>query len=215
MSETPPSNKCPVNHSSGSVWNTLGTSSSEQLSSSPNVKPNLPLPTSREVSSIPRTDAENWVYPSEAQFFAAMARKQHNPQASDMRVIVPIHNAVNERTWAAVKAWEDGRGGEKCGGLKLVSFKGRPDDRSPKAWAKVLLGYTAPFDRHDWTVDRCGKRIRYVIDFYTGRSDPSARHLPSFYIDARPALDSWDGVKMRVERFWNSCIGDRLGKKAT
>lgn len=23
-----------------------------------------------------------------------------------------------------------------------------------------------PFDRHDWTVDRCGKEVRYVIDFY-------------------------------------------------
>lgn len=24
----------------------------------------------------------------------------------------------------------------------------------------------APFDRHDWTVDRCGKEVRYVIDYY-------------------------------------------------
>ena len=23
-----------------------------------------------------------------------------------------------------------------------------------------------PFDRHDWYVDRCGKEVRYVIDFY-------------------------------------------------
>ena len=26
-------------------------------------------------------------------------------------------------------------------------------------------GHT-PFDRHDWYVDRCGKEVRYVIDFY-------------------------------------------------
>lgn len=162
-----------------------------------------------------------------------MARKQHNPQARDMQVIVPIHNAVNERTWAAVKAWEKSRGGEKCGGVKLVSFKGRPGDRSPKAWAKVLLGqvsiiewihycisdsissYTAPFDRHDWIVDRCGKRIRYIIDFYSGRSDPSSPHLPSFYIDARPALDTWDGVKMRFERIRDRWIGVLLDKKGS
>ena len=23
-----------------------------------------------------------------------------------------------------------------------------------------------PFDRHDWYVDRCGREVRYVIDFY-------------------------------------------------
>ncbi|KAI8854447.1 hypothetical protein BC829DRAFT_471620 [Chytridium lagenaria] len=29
-----------------------------------------------------------------------------------------------------------------------------------------LLRYISlPFDRHDWTVDRCGASVRYVIDF--------------------------------------------------
>ncbi len=28
------------------------------------------------------------------------------------------------------------------------------------------MGGPLPFDRHDWTVDRCGKEVRYVIDFY-------------------------------------------------
>ena len=23
-----------------------------------------------------------------------------------------------------------------------------------------------PFDRHDWWVDRCGKEVRYTIDYY-------------------------------------------------
>lgn len=69
-----------------------------------------------------------------------MARKNHDPQANDMRVIVPIHNAVNERAWGEVLKWERGRGGEGCGGVRLVSFKGRPKDRTPKAWMKTLLG---------------------------------------------------------------------------
>jgi cytochrome c heme-lyase len=80
------------------------------------------------------------VYPSEAQFFAAMARKNHNPQASDMKTIVPIHNAVNERAWSEVLKWEAGRGGAKCGGVKLVNFKGRPNDMSPKARLMTFLG---------------------------------------------------------------------------
>lgn len=48
----------------------------------------------------------NWIYPSEKMFFDAMKRKGHDPQAPDMRTIVPIHNAVNERAWAEIKQWE-------------------------------------------------------------------------------------------------------------
>ena len=62
--------------------------------------------------------------------------------------------------------------------------------------------YVAPFDRHDWVVDRCGVRIRYVIDFYTGHSAGSNEQI-SFYLDVRPALDSWEGLKMRLHRLWS------------
>lgn len=31
---------------------------------------------------------------------------------------------------------------------------------------KSWLGGPLPFDRHDWYVDRCGREVRYVIDFY-------------------------------------------------
>ena len=81
------------------------------------------------------------MYPSQAQFYAAMARKNHNPQEVDMKVVVPIHNAVNERAWMEIMKWEAGQGGERCGGVKLVSFKGRPNDRTPRAWFYSLLGY--------------------------------------------------------------------------
>ena len=80
------------------------------------------------------------MYPSESQFFAAMARKNHDPQTKDMKVIVPIHNAVNERTWSEVLKWEEGRGSDACGGLKLVSFKGKSQELSPRARFKSLLG---------------------------------------------------------------------------
>lgn len=69
---------------------------------------------------------------------------------------------------------------------------------SPKARVNTLLGYTPPFDRHDWVVDRCGVQVEYVIDFYAGR--PDARGKPSFYLDVRPKLNSWEGVKMRALR---------------
>lgn len=62
-----------------------------------------------------------------------------------MRVIVPIHNAVNERAWAEILGWEEGQGGEGCGGVRLVSFKGRPRERTPRARWKMLLGYVCFF----------------------------------------------------------------------
>ena len=125
---------CPVGPSTRSTWSSLFSAESPSQSNRSS------LNTDREVSSIPRTPDTHWVYPSEAQFFAAMARKNHNPQASDMRTIVPIHNAVNERAWSEVLKWEAGRGGDKCGGVKLVNFKGRPNDMSPKARLMTFLG---------------------------------------------------------------------------
>jgi cytochrome c heme-lyase len=81
-----------------------------------------------------------WVYPSEAQFFAAMQRKNHKPRQEDMRTVVPIHNAVNEKAWEEVLMWEAGMGSENCGGPRLISFSGRPKDLTPKAWLKTLAG---------------------------------------------------------------------------
>lgn len=143
---------------------TQDSTSDTSSSSTPELK-NLPkLSTSRVISSIPRgtgpssllepgtnnplppptidseSSPEKWVYPSEHQFFLAMLRKNHNPQPKDMSTIVPIHNAVNERTWGEVLKWEEGKGGEECGGVRLVSFRGRPGERSPRAWMNVLLG---------------------------------------------------------------------------
>jgi cytochrome c heme-lyase len=48
----------------------------------------------------------NWIYPSEKMFFEAMKRKGHSGEATDMKTIVPIHNAVNERAWKEIKEWE-------------------------------------------------------------------------------------------------------------
>ena len=124
---------CPVHHTSRSTW-------SRFFSSPSSIRSIAPLSTDRETSSIPKSSDGKWVYPSEAQFFAAMSRKNHNPQAADMKTIVPIHNAVNERAWAEVMKWEQGRGGERCGGVKLVNFKGKPGERSLRARWKTLLG---------------------------------------------------------------------------
>ena len=92
--------------------------------------------------------------------------------------------------------------GCRCGGPKLASFAGDSSKLTPKARFYTLLGYHAPFDRHDWTVDRCGEKIEYVIDFYSGKPDPRAPGKVSFYLDVRPKL-SVEGVKMRVGRWFD------------
>ncbi|KAF2399067.1 cytochrome c and c1 heme-lyase [Trichodelitschia bisporula] len=180
----------------------------------------LRLGTQREVSTIPRAAGEGasaapanaeaesgkdksgmWIYPSEQMFFEAMRRKSYDPKAEDMRAIVPIHNAVNERAWREILGWEKGRGGEGCGGPKLASFSGNSQALTPKARINTLLGYQAPFDRHDWVVDRCGTRVEYVIDFYAGRDEGKPGKSLNFYLDVRPKLNTWEGWKMRVGRF--------------
>ncbi|KNF00311.1 hypothetical protein PSTG_06484 [Puccinia striiformis f. sp. tritici PST-78] len=182
--------------------------------------------------SSSKTVEQNWIYPSPSQFYNALKRKNRNPRAEDMYTVVPIHNAVNERVWRQVLEWEAsyGRGSfdrwPRSGksGPMLCSFRGRPDDLSPRAWIKVLSGYQAPFDRHDWEVVRpTEEKMRYVVDFYPGKgADSSTIPTPtnntttgnngqlegsvpnlSFYLDVRPALDNWEGIRMRLLRTWD------------
>jgi cytochrome c heme-lyase len=51
-------------------------------------------------------------------------------------------------------------------------------------------------------VDRCGVKVEYVIDFYAGRNEGKPGKELSFYLDVRPKLNSLEGWKMRVARYW-------------
>ena len=96
-----------------------------------------------------------------------MKRKNWDPQQEDMKVIVPIHNLVNERAWKHILMWKTlcRRHTTKCGGITLTSFKGDLKKLTPRAWLKSIFGYDKPFDRHDWLINRCGVEVEYVIDF--------------------------------------------------
>ncbi|KAG8527952.1 uncharacterized protein KY384_006868 [Bacidia gigantensis] len=140
----------------------------------------LPVGSSESHPSNPTpSNSKNWIYPSEKMFFDAMRRKSYAPESRDMSVVVPIHNAVNERAWSEILAWEtkSARAREqnkRCGGPQLRSFSGDSKKLSPRARWKSLLGYSRPFDRHDWVVQRCGGKeggegtVEYLIDFYKG-----------------------------------------------
>lgn len=219
MSNNNDSDKCPVDHKAREAWMkkqqptaSLNGGESEcpvdhnnsQNCSSDRDTPintrNAFLSTERETSSIPRasTPGKNWVYPSQQQFFDAMKRKNFDPDAKDMQTVIPIHNAVNERAWMEIMKWEEGQGSEKCGGCQLIKFEGDSTKLTPTARFNMLMGREKPFDRHDWSVDRCGKQVDYVIDFYSGKPNPMVPEMPSFYLDARPKLNSMEGIRLRL-----------------
>jgi len=145
---------------------------------------------------------DNWSYPSEQMFYNAMKRKGHEPREADMKAVVAIHNTVNERCWQQILVWEGKRlnaSQQDAPTPQLVKFEGRPNDLSPKARMLGFIGYSRPFDRHDWLVDRNGTEVRYVIDFYEGAPQPGK--MTSMYLDVRPALDSFSAAFDRVSRF--------------
>lgn len=94
----------------------LGLNPTREVSTIPRANEELWPDKSRIANSEQETGADkssgNWIYPSEQMFFNAMRRKNYDPKAEDMRSIVPIHNAVNERAWKEIKGWEMGRGAE-------------------------------------------------------------------------------------------------------
>lgn len=90
-----------------------------------------------------------------------------------------------------------------CAGPRLLSFSGNATRPTPRAFFNTYVkGYKPPFDRHDWSVDRCGTRVDYVIDFYAGRDEGVPGKDLNFFLDVRPKLNSWEGFRMRVARFW-------------
>ena len=174
----------------------------------------FPLSTKRETSTIPRAGkGENWVYPSEQMFWNAMLRKGWRWDSDkdtggdgkgispeDMSNIIRIHNVNNELAWREVLKWEMALHLKECPtGPQLVRFGGRAKDYSPRARIRNWMGYQLPFDRHDWVIDRCGKEVRYVIDYYDGDLDHAGKFA---LLDVRPAMDSVENVWDRMKVCW-------------
>jgi len=61
--------------------------------------------------------------------------------------------------------------------------------------ANIVSKELTPFDRHDWWVNRCGKEVRYIIDYY---SVPNANGEEEYFIDTRPDASSLANIKDRV-----------------
>ncbi|XP_041357260.1 holocytochrome c-type synthase-like [Gigantopelta aegis] len=180
----------------------------ENMMPPPNQRPSpdqpYPLPVERQLSRIPKAGKENefWVYPSQQMFWNAMLRKgwrwkESDIEQTDMENIIKIHNANNDQAWDEVLKWE-ALHAKECDCPKLKRFGGKAKDFSPRARIRSWLGYSLPFDRHDWIIDRCGKDVRYIIDYYDGGEVDSQYKFT--ILDVRPAFDSFGGIwdRMRV-----------------
>jgi len=216
-----PASECPVMHgttskmtesdcpaSAGILINDLDpTNMMPPANQQPSPGQPFPLSTERQQSTIPRAGkpGECWVYPSQQMFWNAMLRKgwswkKEALSPADMGNIIRIHNANNEEAWREVLKWE-AMHAKECGEPQLKSFGGKAKDFSPRARIRSWLGYELPFDRHDWIVDRCGRDVRYVIDYYDGGSvDPKSYQFA--LLDVRPALDSFTACWDRMKVFW-------------
>ncbi|KAI8825733.1 cytochrome c/c1 heme-lyase [Fimicolochytrium jonesii] len=211
---------CPVDHG-GSASKPAGHPPTPSDSLNPlNMMPNLSqhplsasqrtvLSTSRTQSSIPRPDVnETWDYPSPQQFYNALVRKGYETPEAEVPTMVDIHNFLNEACWGEVQKWEK-KFHCDCKDLKLKKFQGRPQDLTPKARMYSWFGVEKPFDRHDWTIDRCGEDVRYVIDYYSAPDEEPG--VPAFNCDVRPALDSpsavFDRARMGAQRIWERVFG--------
>jgi len=217
---------CPVKGSPPPPSNINPLNNERLYSQSPQAAQAVPLSTSRQVSSIPKSDftpkhqpkwvEDKWVYPSEQQYFNAMKSKGFKPLPQDVHIILAIHNAVNEQGWNQLLEWEKAYSPTPSPNPpKLKRFMGRPQDLSPKAALLWITGQAnRPFDRHDWVVEReNGEEVRYVIDFYTGQTDPKDPKPVSMHLDVRPALDSGDALKMRVGKVVDEWKEEWLGKE--
>ncbi|KAJ3211475.1 holocytochrome c synthase [Dinochytrium kinnereticum] len=222
--------ECPVDHSAfakkaqtsgdaqrcayaGAAAGAKGSSELNPLNMIPHLSDEMapgqkaPLSKEREKSTIPKNPSsqETWEYPSPQGFYNALKRKGWETPEGDIPTMVAIHNFLNEACWGEILKWEEKYHCD-CKDITLKRFQGRPQDLSPKAWFMgKFYGAERPFDRHDWTVNRCGKDVRYVIDYYSGHDEPGN---PAFNVDVRPALDSpsaiWDRAKDAVGGWWSS-----------
>ncbi len=163
-------------------------------------------PPSGSVSSIP-SKTGFWTYPSPSRFLSSVENKGHVVNPKDIPSAVSVHNAVNDVTWQKIMGWE--KSAETCNTRFLEKFYG--DSKYGSMKSKVfgyVKGWTDPFDTHVWVVNRCGKSVKYLIDFYNGSAaniDASSKMPVSVFVDVRPKVEDWGSFveycKLQLGRF--------------
>lgn len=208
---------CPVNHEgtcpykSKHSYNVYGEKMDPHNnmpmipSQEPQPGQNLDLSKERKQSTIRKGGTEGtWLYPSEQMFYNALIRKNkaQNVQEQDMEYVIRIHNGTNERAWKNVMEWENF---QSCPDPTLLKFFGNPQGKSIRGMFYKYILRRDHFDRHDWIIDRCGKEVRYILDFYYHDQNVKLEKeeknefyntKSNIFIDVRPAIfDSFTNFK--------------------
>jgi cytochrome c heme-lyase len=192
-----PSAAEPAHHSTNSPalnpHNYYNAAAAEQVNSSlpseGDVIPSSAIPASSHQGNS--SDGSSWLNPSANQLYRALARKNKSIEPHDALAVANIHQVVTDNTWLAIMEYES-RYSAQCKEPKLLRFYGMDGVYSAKAKLMNWLRFSPlPFDRHDWIVDRCGKQVKYIIDYYSLESvDSSTGETEiAYFIDARPAPD--------------------------
>jgi len=135
------------------------------------------------------SDGLNWLNPSPNQLYRALRRNEKPIEPEDAPMVSHVHEHVTEFTWASIMEYENLHMSQ-CKTSRLSRFYGMDGIYSHKAKILSTLGMAPkPFDRHDWIVDRCGKEIKYIIDYYSYEEvdTKTGEAEVSYFIDARPA----------------------------
>lgn len=112
------------------------------------------LPLEREISTIPRGDADtNWEYPSPQQMYNAMLRKGYTDTPVDaVESMVAVHNFLNEGAWNEIVEWEGIFSNGLAEGWTMCAKgeQGMAMERARREYMKQRrreLGSTAPEDQ--------------------------------------------------------------------
>lgn len=144
-------------------------------------------------------DGAHWANPSPQQLFLALRRKDKPIQESDVFMVALIHSEVTQYTWNMIQEFEDLHKSE-CPNPSLKRFEGNYGKMSPKSFLGEKILGAELFDRHDWYVDRCGKEVHYIIDYYDSNDGDSDE--VGYIMDVRPDLSTYENIQDRIKMTW-------------
>jgi len=143
-------------------------------------------------------DGQRWLNPSANQLYRSFMRKDKPIDQEDSPSVAVVHEAVTTQSWEQIMEYEQFHKGT-CSNPSLARFQGMYGIPTMKSRFMGTFFGVKPYDRHDWTVDRCGKEVKYIIDYYAAEQPHGGLEM---FIDARPAV-TFGGVVDRVRLAWN------------
>ena len=175
---SPPTGVCPVDHSKYksndeppdtatdhtiSHFHSMAKVVRRDSENPHDIVPGMEIPATGRGNS---ESGQEWLNPSANQLYRALERKNKPIEHEDALSVAAVHAIVTEQTWQNIMIYEELHSAQ-CREPKLARFEGKDGFYSPKARLfHYCMGMPWPYDRHDWTVDRCGKEVEYVIDYY-------------------------------------------------